>query len=93
MRLRRNADTFGGTGVKHWMAFASAFTGMAAVVSRVEQLAGKIEVTSRKGLGTVWRFSFPPSALEGRGHAPSRMRQKGSGGIGQQTGDQEYYEG
>jgi two-component system chemotaxis sensor kinase CheA len=65
--------------------------GLAAVVSRVEEFAGKIEVTSRKGQGTVWRFSFPRSALEGRGPAPSQMRQLGSGGIlaSEEAGDRE----
>jgi HPt (histidine-containing phosphotransfer) domain-containing protein/two-component sensor histidine kinase len=55
--------------------------GLAAVVSRVEQFAGKIEVTSRKGVGTVWRFSFPKSAGDGNEGPSSLMRQKASGGI------------
>jgi two-component system chemotaxis sensor kinase CheA len=37
--------------------------GMAAVATRVEQLGGKIELVSRTGKGTTWRFTFPPSSL------------------------------
>ncbi len=59
--------------------------GMSAVVARVEELSGKIEVTSRKGLGTCWRFSFPSAAMER--DATSRMRQGASLGI-RQAGEQ-----
>jgi HPt (histidine-containing phosphotransfer) domain-containing protein/two-component sensor histidine kinase len=37
--------------------------GMSAVQSRVEEFAGRIEVTSRRGEGTCWRLSFPSSSL------------------------------
>jgi chemotaxis protein histidine kinase CheA len=37
--------------------------GMSAVQARVEQFAGRIEVSSRRGEGTCWRLSFPASSL------------------------------
>jgi HPt (histidine-containing phosphotransfer) domain-containing protein len=46
--------------------------GMSAVQARVEEFAGRIEVTSRRGEGTCWRLSFPSSSL---------MRQKVPGAI------------
>jgi two-component system chemotaxis sensor kinase CheA len=46
--------------------------GMSAVHARVEEFAGRIEVISRRGEGTCWRLSFPPSSL---------MRQKVPGAI------------
>jgi two-component system chemotaxis sensor kinase CheA len=46
--------------------------GLAAVFARVQELAGRVGVTSRPGVGTCWRFSFPVSSLslsEGPGAA------------------------
>lgn len=47
---REQASTVSGRGV-----------GMDAVATRVRQLAGRVELTSRQGEGTCWRFSFPLS--------------------------------
>jgi chemotaxis protein histidine kinase CheA len=46
--------------------------GMSALQARVEEFAGRIEVTSRRGEGTCWRISFPSSSL---------MRQRVPGSI------------
>jgi two-component system chemotaxis sensor kinase CheA len=38
--------------------------GMSAVQARLRELDGTISVTTRRGGGTLWRFSFPLSALK-----------------------------
>jgi two-component system chemotaxis sensor kinase CheA len=37
--------------------------GLAAVYTRVQELHGRVVVSSRPGAGTCWRFSFPASSL------------------------------
>jgi two-component system, chemotaxis family, sensor kinase CheA len=39
--------------------------GMSAVLTRVAEFAGRIEVTTRKGIGTCWRIFFPAPATTG----------------------------
>jgi chemotaxis protein histidine kinase CheA len=39
--------------------------GMSAVFTRVAEFAGRIEVTTRKGIGTCWRIFFPAPATNG----------------------------
>jgi two-component system chemotaxis sensor kinase CheA len=49
--------------------------GLAAVYSRVQELHGRVVVSSRPGAGTCWRFSFPLSSLgphEGEGTGSER---------------------
>jgi chemotaxis protein histidine kinase CheA len=39
--------------------------GMSAVLTRVMELAGRIEVSTRKGVGTCWRLFFPVPSTDG----------------------------
>jgi hypothetical protein len=49
--------------------------GMSAVLTRVRELAGRIEVSTRKGVGTCWRLFFPVPSTEGTaGGLQSRTR-------------------
>jgi hypothetical protein len=49
--------------------------GMSAVVARVAELAGRIEVSTRKGAGTCWRLFFPFPSTDGM---QSQMRTRAS---------------
>jgi hypothetical protein len=63
--------------------------GMSAVLTRVAELAGRIEVSTRKGVGTCWRLFFPVPSRDGAaaGGLPSRTRTRSSEQI-LSTGEQ-----
>jgi HPt (histidine-containing phosphotransfer) domain-containing protein len=44
--------------------------GMSAVMTRVAEFAGRIEVNTRKGLGTCWRLFFPAPTTNGLSSRP-----------------------
>jgi hypothetical protein len=55
--------------------------GMSAVLARVVELAGRIEVSTRKGIGTTWRLLFPAPPLDGLARGPTLGGETESAGI------------
>jgi two-component system chemotaxis sensor kinase CheA len=64
--------TSGVTGQDQVSTLSGRGVGMSAVAARVAELGGRVDVVSRAGAGTTWRFVFPTSSL---------TRHPGPGGL------------